>query len=160
MGQTVIAFPTIGVLENDLGQVGLLWFQSLTISFLSIFFHLIMCLSVCKSVCLFAYRSVYSAKKRQNNTKTGQEQDKTRQSKENIRQRSRDQNWSKVHIKGKRILSLSHNWRPFFNKLPPAQKGGEIGPLSLFLSLMGHDEAFKEGRTAHHQQQPFIWQTN
>ena len=86
MGQTVIAFPTIGVIENDLGQVGLLWFQSLTISFLSIFFHLIMCLSVCKLVCLFAYRSVYSAKKRQKNTKTEQEQDKkTRQSKENIR---------------------------------------------------------------------------
>jgi hypothetical protein len=44
----------------------------------------------------------------------------------------------------------------FQTKLPPAQKGGEIGPLSLFLSLMGHDEAFKEGRTAHHHQQPFI----
>jgi hypothetical protein len=43
----------------------------------------------------------------------------------------------------------------FQTKLPPAQKGGEIGPLSLFLSLMGHDEAFKEGRTAHHPQ-PFI----
>jgi hypothetical protein len=42
----------------------------------------------------------------------------------------------------------------FQTKLPPAQKG--VGALSLFLSLMGHDEAFTEGRTAHHQQQPFI----
>jgi hypothetical protein len=60
MGQTVIAFPTIGVLENDLGQVGLLWFQSLTISFLSIFFHLIMCadLSVHLSVYLFIALSI------------------------------------------------------------------------------------------------------
>ncbi len=79
MGQTVIAFPTIGVLENELGQVGLLWFQSLTISFLSIVFHLIMCayLSVCLSVCLFIYRSVYLL--RQDRTK--QRQDKTRQDK-------------------------------------------------------------------------------
>ena len=60
MGQTVIAFPTIGFLENDLGQVGLLWFQSLTISFLAIFFHLIMCadLSVHLSVYLFIALSI------------------------------------------------------------------------------------------------------